>query len=140
MLGIGVGFFFLQQSALLFIGCISQNNTTVTKQNDEPKWIQNPYIDNDKFAAVGCSQRHFKGVSAKKDLAISRAIDSIATQNSITVDNVTLRQKSITNGKVDSSQANSSSLHTVNKVQISTKIKAIYTKKDGEICVWVVSR
>jgi hypothetical protein len=127
-------------SVMLFVGCTSQNNTTVTKQNKEPNWLLEPYMDNDKFAAVGCAQRHFKGVSAQKDLAISRAIDRIATQNSVTVDNVTLRQKAVTNGKRASAKENSSSLHTVSNIEISTKTKAVYTKNDGEICAWVVSR
>jgi len=127
-------------SVMLFIGCTSQNNTTVTKLNNEPKWLVNPYVDHDNFAAVGCAHKHFKGISAQKDLAISRAIDRIAVQNGVLVDNVTLRQKAILNGKRTSSSSNSSSLHTVSNVKISTKTKAIYTNKDGEICAWVVSQ
>lgn len=127
-------------SVMLFSGCMTQNNTTVTKQESEPMWLLDPYTDNDKIAAVGCSQKHFKGTAAQKDLAISRAIDRIATQNSVIVDNVTMREKSSTNGKKGLSSSSSTSLHTVDKVKISTKTKAIYTKKDGEICVWVVQR
>jgi uncharacterized lipoprotein YajG len=131
---------FLIASVMLFVGCSSQNNTTVPKQNQEPQWLLDPYIDNDKFAAVGCAQRHIKGISAQKDLAISRAIDRIATQNGVTVENVTMREKTTSNGRRGSSSSKSSSLHTVSEVTVSTKTKAIYKNNDGEICVWVVSR
>ena len=126
---------------MLFIGCVKQtNNTTVTKQNLEPQWLLDPYVDNDKIAAVGCARTHFKGAEAQKDLAISRAIDRIATQNQVTVNNMTLREKSSSNGRKNSSSAQSTSLQSVNNVKISTKTKAIYTKPDGEICAWVVQR
>lgn len=127
-------------SVMLFSGCVPQNDTTVTKQTSEPKWLLDPYTDNDKIAAIGCSQIHFKGIEAQKDLAIARAINRIATQNSVIVDNVTYRQKSNTNGNKVNSSSSSSSLHAVENVKISTKTKAIYTKPDGEICAWVVQK
>lgn len=125
-------------SVMLFTGCIA-NNKTVSK-NGEPSWMLDPYIDNDKIAAVGCAKIHFKGEEAQKDLAISRAIDRIATQNKVTVDNATYRQKSGSNGNAGNSSMSSSSLQSVEKVKISTKTKAIYTKKNGDICAWVVQR
>lgn len=127
-------------SVILFSGCIKQNNTPVTKKSDEPKWLLDPYFENDKFAAVGCAKIHFKGEEAQKDLAISRAIDRIATQNKVTVDNVTLREKSSSNGRRTGSSSSSTSLQSVDKVSISTRTKAIYTKPNGEICAWVVQR
>jgi len=127
-------------SVMLFQGCVPQNSTTVTKQNTEPKWLLDPYLDDDKIAAVGCSLIHFKGVSAQKKLAISRAIDEIARQNSVIVENTTYRKKSSNKGRRGISSSNSSSLHTVDKVNISTKTKALYTKPDGEICAWVAQR
>jgi len=127
-------------SATLFLGCGSSNNTTIPNKDNEPKWIQNPYINNDKIAAIGCSQIHFKGIEAQKKLAISRAIDRIATQTSVIVDTVTYRQKNSSNGQKSSSILSSSSLHTVKTREISTKTKAMYTKPDGEICAWVVQK
>jgi hypothetical protein len=127
-------------SVILFNGCVLYNSATVTIPIKEPQWLLNPYIDNDKFAAVGCAQKHFKGVSAQKNLAISRAIDRIATQNSVLVDNVTIREKSTSNSKKGFSSSSSTSLHTVKKIKISTKVKKSYTKKDGELCIWMVQR
>ena len=128
-------------SVMLFTGCLKQeNNTPVTKQNSEPKWLLDPYFDNDNIAAVGCARTHFKGKEAQKDLAISRAIDRIATQNQVTVNNTTLREKSSSNGRKGTSNSQSTSLQSVDGVKVSTKTKAIYTKPDGEICAWVVQR
>ena len=128
-------------SSILFLtGCVSGNNMNKTKEKKEPKWLLDPYIENDTIAAIGCSRRHFKGIEAQKDLAISRAIDRIATQNSVIVDNVTMRQKISENGRQGISATSSSSLHTVDKIKISTKTKALYTKSNGEICAWVVQR
>ncbi len=125
-------------SVMLFTGCTMINNTTVTKEV-EPKWLIDPYYKNDKVAAVGCAKIHFKGEEAQKDLAISRAIDRIATQHKVTVDNVTLRRKSVSN-MGNSSSANSSSLHTVDKLTISTKVNAVFKKSNGDICAWVVQK
>ena len=122
---------------LLLNGCIMQNN--VPTKIEEPKWLIDPYFENDKIASIGCSKIHFKGKEAQKDLAISRAIDRIATQNNVTVDNITLRKRSI-NGENHSSSSNSSSLHTISKVTISTKVKDVYEKNNGDICVWVIQR
>jgi hypothetical protein len=128
-------------SVILLSGCLQKNDTTVTKKNNTPKWLNDPYIDNDQIAAIGCSQLHFKGITAQKDLAISRAINRIAIQNSVIVDNITYRQKNNSNDKKrGTSISATSSLHTVEKTKISTKTKAIYTKIDGEICAWVVQK
>jgi hypothetical protein len=124
---------------LVFSGCVDQFAQPAKPKNTLPKWLDNPYIQNDKIAAVGCSKPHFKGVEAQKDLAISRAIDRIAKQNRISVQNVTLRKKT-TNGIMSKSSSKSTSLQTVNKVSVSTKIKDIYKKENGDICVWVIQK
>ena len=127
-------------TVLLFSGCVTDkylNNKTVS--NGVPKWIDDPYIDGDEIAAVGCSLPHFNGKEAQKKLAISRAIDQVAAQKRVKVQNVKLMKKSV-NGINRSSSMDSSSLQSVDGVLISTKIKAIFTKKNGEICAWVISR
>ena len=124
--------------ALSFSGCIPLKS--VSPQNDgEPAWLLDPYTAGDKIAAVGCAAKHFKGVEAQKKLAISRAIDQIATQNSVTVNNVTLRKREV-NSMGGNSGMNSTSMQSVDNVNISTKVKALYTKDNGDICAWVVQR
>jgi hypothetical protein len=129
---------FLFSFILLLSGCAITNNLISSKK--EPSWLLDPYTDGDKYAATGCAKKHFKGEEAQKNLAISRAVDRVASQVKITVDNATYRQKSINNGKRGSSSSQSSSLQTVDNVAISTKTKAIYKKTNGEICAWVVKR
>ena len=124
---------------IILQGCQTQNITPKTNNNNIPKWLLNPYVDGDSIAAIGCSQIHFNGIAAQKDLAISRAIDRIAAQNRVIIENVTYRETYL-QGNNKNSNLKSSSLHTIDKVKISTKIKEIYTKQDGEICAWVVQK
>lgn len=123
---------------ILLSACTSKQ--TSIKPIKEPKWLIDPYLENDKIAAIGCSQIHIKGTEAQKDLAISRAIDRIATQHSVIVNNIIYRKKDNLNKYQISSSSHSSSLHTVNKVTITTRTKAIYKRDDGEICAWVVQK
>jgi hypothetical protein len=120
---------------LLLASCIASSE--VKKANimpDYPEWLDNPQKEsNGRIAAVGCSTKHFKGISAQKKLAVQRAIDEIAMQTNTKVSNVVLRQKSNI-----SSSSNSTSLQEVNEENISTTIMQYYTKKDGDICVWVI--
>lgn len=127
-------------SIFLLQGCNALHQETTKNTLKSPKWLLDPYIENDTIAAIGCAKRHFKGIEAQKDLAISRAVDRIATQKSVTVDNVTLYKKESSNGQKGRTSSHSSSLHGVEKVNVSTKIKDLYTKPDGEICVWVVEK
>jgi hypothetical protein len=125
---------------IILSGCATQYNKETIQQNMEPKWLINPYLDNDDISAVGCAQIHFKGITAQKNLAISRAIDRIAIQNNVIVNNVIYRQKNNSNDNRNTSSSSTSSLHIVEEIKISTRTKAIYTKSDGEICAWVVQK
>jgi len=126
-------------SVMLLTGCVSSLNDIIVPADGKPKWLKDPYYQNDKIAAVGCSPIHFNGEQAQKKLAISRAIDQIAVQKKVTVNNVTLRRKSSSNGSAYNSRSTSStSLQSVDNLSMSTKVKAIYTKKDGEMCAWVI--
>ncbi len=124
--------------AILFTGCNQPQNTIALEI--EPEWILNPYLDGDSIAAVGCSKTHFKGKSYQQKIAVSIAIDQIAMQNKMTVSNSTVRAKKVTNGRRLSSSSNSSSLQSVDKVSVSTKVKKIYNKRNGDMCVWVVQK
>lgn len=126
-------------AVMLLTGCSMNQIMSPKKESSKPKWFLDPYMDNDKYAAVACAKEHFNGPSAQKKLAISRAIDEIAKSKEVSVNSNTLRTRS--SGSLGSSSAmNSSSLQNVDNVKISTKVKDVYHTKDGEICVWVVSR
>jgi len=125
---------------IIFSGCAVTDKLLNNSSNSEPQWLLDPYYDNDKIAASACAKEHINGVEAQKKLAISRAIDQIATQKRVTVDNATYRQKTSSNGRIGNSSSQSSSLQTVDKVSVSTKTKAIFKKQNGDICAWVVGR
>jgi hypothetical protein len=129
-------------SIVLFSGCSSstQNNKIVKSTPSEPQWLDDPYYNGDKIAAIGCAKYHFKGESAQKKLAIQRARDEIAAQKNTTVSDVTLRNKKVNDGSYASSSMQSTSVHEVDQVNISTKVKATYKKPNGELCVWVVGQ
>jgi len=131
--------YLLLYAVVLFTTACSTATTKVssTSLNNTPPWLSNPYCDSDKYAAVGCSASHIKGEAAQKKLAISRAIDDLATQVKVKVDSVTIRKKH-TNKMEHTSKSETVSLQKVSNVEISTKIKAIYKKKNGDICVWAI--
>jgi len=126
--------------AMLMNGCLAKP-AAQSVQKAYPKWLDDPYVENDHIAAVGCARAHYNGPDAQKKLAVSNAIDEIALQKKMTVKNVTLRRKS-RNGSSNniSLQEDTSSLHEVEKVSVQTKIKAYFTKNNGDICAWVVQR
>ena len=124
-------------SVLLFVGCANKstvNTKAVTINYAEPKWMSNPYIDLPKgtIVAVGCARRHFKGRSAQKKLAISRAIDEIATEVKTTVNNVTLRRKNNS-----ASSMNTTSMQSVDNVKLKTEVISTYMDENGNMCVRV---
>lgn len=132
---------------LLLSGCsqvnLQQNSTNndkpVVKQEcSEPKWLDDPYIDGDKIAAVACAKRHMSGKSAQKKLAIQRARDEIAACISTEVSSMTVNQSSVSNSARTSSSSQKTSMHKVDSVNVATKVKDIYEKPNGEICAWVV--
>lgn len=113
----------------------SLQNKTVAK---EPLWLDDPQKEaNGKLTAVGCATKHINGEVAQKKLAVQRAIDEIAMQKKTKVQTVTYNTKTTTSFDV-TSKTQSSSLHEVQDVSLSTKIIEYYKKPDGDICVWVV--
>ena len=125
---------------LFFSGCVENgiNLKVITgeKKSEVPKWLDNPQSESGgKITAVGCAGHHFKGKAAQKKLAVSRAIDEIATQVKVTVNNVSLRKR--TN---NSSSSSSTSLQSVDGVSVGTEIVDYYTKQNGDICAWVIKR
>ena len=127
-------------TTLLLAGCAQNNPQTPQTKNGEPAWILNPQIDsNGKLAGSGCSKIHYKGVPSQKKLAISRAIEQIAIQKRVKVKSIAYRQKTNQNGQV-SSKVQTSSLQEVENVSLSTHIKEIYTKDNGDICAWVIEK
>ena len=129
---------YLISVVFLFYGCQVVPEKKVI--SSEPKWMLDPYVDDDKIASIGCAGEHFKGKSAQKQLAISRALDAIAKQNKVIVNNITINSKKYSGSNQIESSSNSYTTQKVDNVKISTKVKAVYNNPNGDICVWVVQR
>jgi len=127
-------------ATFLLVGC-AQNKINKTQiKKTEPAWILNPQIaSTTKLAGSGCSKIHYKGIQAQKKLAISRAIEQIAIQKRVKIKSIAYRQKSTQNGQI-SSKVQSSSLQEIENISLSTHIKEIYTKDNGDICAWVIEK
>ena len=103
-----------------------------------PNWILDPQSgSNGKLAGSGCSKIHYKGIEAQKKLAISRAIEQIAIQKKVKINTSTYRNKLNQNGVLSSTSKNSS-LQEVEDLNISSMVKEIYLKENGDICAWVI--
>jgi outer membrane biogenesis lipoprotein LolB len=126
--------------AFLLFGCTHQQPTPQSSNtiNSEPLWLSDPQKGaNGKLTAIGCASRHANGEAAQKKLALQRAIDEIAMQKKTKVQTVTYNTKTIT-ATTKNSKTDSSSLHEVENLSVSTKLLDHYTKPDGDICVWAV--
>lgn len=126
--------------ATILSACISQPTVAQKKTSTEPEWLNDPYFANDDVAAVGCARAHYDGVPGQKKLAVANAIDEIASQVNTTVKNVTLRRKNYNEGRMLTSQQDTTSLHSVQKTTLQTKIKAYHVKNNGDICAWVTQK
>ncbi|MGB5792592.1 hypothetical protein [Poseidonibacter sp.] len=123
----------------IFLVACAQNSLEETQSKKSlPNWILNPESGaNGKLAGSGCSKIHYKGIEAQKKLAISRAIEQIAIQKKVKINTSTYRNKLNQNGVISSTSKNSS-LQEVEDLNISSTVKEIYLKENGDICAWVI--
>ncbi|MDY0164090.1 hypothetical protein [Desulfobotulus sp.] len=72
--------FLLLIPTLIFTACTPHSSGTGPQNaQTRPSFILNPSIEG-RMGGVGIARPHIKGVSAQRELAISRAIDEIARQ------------------------------------------------------------
>lgn len=112
---------------LLFCcGCVSSNNAVpngayYSEQSGAamPEWILKP-SKNGVIGGVGMCAAHVNGVSGQRELAIKRALEDIASQKGVTVDNILIiKSKSSGDISMPSSEIESYSSHKTNE-----KVKA----------------
>jgi hypothetical protein len=111
--------------SLLFSAC-SYNKTEV------PFWINSHTIDDGKIYAIGESRKHIKGKAYQKKLAISRALENLASQKGVKVSNQTSIINQLDNN-IGSTNMSSHSVHTIDGNNINAKIVNIYYDKYKEI-------
>lgn len=105
----------------------------------EPSWVSNPSVS-DKIAGIGICGTHIHGKTAQRNLAIKRAIDEIAAQLGVTVNNVSLiSTKGSSSGA--STSIESYSLQSVDGKVVSAVIKGTWKDpKTSELYIWMVTK
>ena len=117
---------------LLIVSCVS-----VEKKVIRPSWILNSGIPG-KVAGIGICGTHVNGENAQRSLAIKRAIDEIALQLGVKVNNVAL--VGTKSGAGASSSVESYSFQTVEGQVVKAVIKETWKDpKTAEIYIWMTT-
>ncbi len=126
---------FLISLSLLISGCSSNQPSTSSPQ---PAWLNKPNI-NGNTGAVGSSKPQFKGKTAQRRVAISRALDELAQQSGVEVGNIIMRQeRSSAAGAKFSTQVQST--QRTAGVTVNAHIEEIWTDpKTKEMYIWLVA-
>ncbi len=121
---------------LLFTAC--QNKPYLEPPIQEPGWIVQPSLDG-KIGAVGSAQEHFKGKVAQRRLAVSRALDELAQQSGVQVQN-TIKRNERRDGMHTNSSAEFYTLQNSSNETVRAHIEETWTNpKTKEIYVWLVA-
>lgn len=119
---------------LLFSGC----SAPPPKPNVQPGWVNNPYISH-KVAAVGSAQIHYYGKVAQRKLAISRALDELASQQGVKVSSLITRHDR-RNGSQVSGKSDIYSFQTSDNKIVHAHIEDTWTDPlTEEFFVWMVA-
>ncbi len=111
---------------------------SATSSNTKPAWFYSPCQDG-KIGGVGISGMHINGISAQRELAVSRAIDEIARQLGVKVSNI-LKTSTVANNSSASTMMESYSFQTVDGRNISASIAGIWNDTTtDELYIWMLT-
>jgi len=127
-----IQYFMITLVCLMIVSCVT------VKPINKPSWIMNSSVSG-KVTGIGVCGMHVNGVNAQRSLAIKRAIDEIAMQLGVKVNNVALvGTKSGPGGGGGSVE--SYSFQTVEGQVVKAVIKETWKDpKTEEIYVWMVT-
>ena len=114
---------------LLFIGCSAAVQPSV---RTAPKWIDIPPTDG-KVYGVGTASYNYYGVNAQKQEAMAQAIDMIARQKGVKVENSLERIKRVDQGQVTRASSIGYSFQSVNGTTVNAKIQDVYHDKYKDV-------
>ncbi len=121
----------------IMLGACSAPKLHVEK-NPRPNWIDSPYIDG-KITAVGSAHIHYKGKTAQRKLAISRAIDELSMQQGVDVSTYTTRHDKKLGSRY-SAKSDIYSFQTSNNKTVHAHIKEVWSDpKTDELFIWMVA-
>lgn len=96
-------YIFLTIIILMLSGCKNKETVEIPNmRNGKPNWFYSPTLNKYKFGGVGVAGRSKKGLSGQRQIAISRAIDELAVQMGVSVDNVVQTTQTDSNSSYES--------------------------------------
>jgi len=116
-------------STLFFIAC--SGSPQIARQGP-PKWIDVPPSDG-KIYGIGQASYNYYGVNAQKQEAMAQAIDMIARQKGVKVENSLERIKRVDKGQVSRASSIGYSFQTVNGTTVNAKIQDVYHDKYKDV-------
>ncbi len=123
---------------LVFVYACAEKNVTAPAPVQKPEWLWKP-SDGGKIGGVGIAKEHIRGLDEQRKLAVSRAIDSIAAQLGVQVQNVTVLESHATSAGAASTRIDSYSVHTVQGNTVKASVKEFWTDpQTNELYVWMV--
>lgn len=125
---------FILASLLVLGGCSSSS----PKPNPQPDWVTHPYIAN-KTVAIGSANIHYHGKVAQRKLAISRALDEIASQQGVNVSSQVIRHDQ-RDGSRASGKSDIYSFQTSDNKVVNAHIKDTWSNpRTDELFIWMVA-
>ncbi|QAR33342.1 hypothetical protein EP073_07990 [Geovibrio thiophilus] len=123
---------------LIFVCACAAQTVSAPEPVHKPEWLWKP-SDGGKIGGVGIAKEHIHGLDAQRKLAVSRAIDSIAAQLGVQVQNVTVLESHATSSGSSSTTIDSYSIHTVQGNTVKAAVREFWTDvQTGELYVWMV--
>lgn len=121
------------------ICCAAMAGCSKGQSGSMPEWVYRPAMAGSP-GGVGISGPHVQGANAQRNLAISRAVDEIASQMGVKVQNV-LETKTTASQDHTSSHQQSFSIHTVDGQTIQAEIREIWHDSEtNQLYVWMVTK
>lgn len=118
---------------LFIVACNSPVKPTL-----RPQWINHPNLLN-QTGAVGSCKPHIKGTTYQRRLAISRALDELAQQSGVTIENIVIREERNTRSSTSTHTHVQSQQRSTGEI-IKARIQEIWTDpKNQEIYVWLIA-
>ena len=121
---------------LLFLTACQNKQTPIPVH--KPQWISSPMKEG-KVGAVGSAKVHFKGKTAQRKLAVSRALDELAQQSGVSVKSAIVTQERRQGQRTKASVELYSVQNSANET-IKAHIEAVWVNpKTDEIFVWLLA-
>ncbi|GAB1534608.1 hypothetical protein ADMFC3_02390 [Geovibrio sp. ADMFC3] len=123
---------------LAFVCACGNQTVTAPVPQPKPEWLWKP-SDNGKIGGVGIAKEHIHGIDAQRKLAVSRAIDSIAAQLGVQVQNVTVLESHANSSGAGTTTIDSYSIHTVQGSTVKASVREFWNDpQTNELYVWMV--